>query len=61
MKEQRQEDYEGAGDEQQLSLDQHAGAAARQIIRSSNVDDTTEHWRALKRAFIAGYELAERT
>ena len=61
MKEQRGEDYAPSQDNQQRPLDQHAGAVARQIIRSSNVDDTTDNWRALKRAFIAGYQFAERT
>jgi hypothetical protein len=56
MKEQRPEDY--AGDEQEVSLDQLAGTAARRIIRSTGIEDTTEHWRALKAAFITGYDSA---
>ncbi len=61
VKEQAEEGSENGGDPQPLSLEQHAGHVARQIIRSSNVDDTTEHWRALKRAFLAGHEFARRT
>ncbi len=53
MKEQRGEDYAP-------SLDQVAGAVARSIIKESGIDDTTEHWRALKRAYLAGYEDARR-
>lgn len=53
MKEQRSEDYTP-------SLDQVAGAAARGIIKESGIEDTTEHWRALKRAYLAGCEDARR-
>lgn len=58
MKEQRHEDY--AGDESEMTLDQHAGAVARGIIKQSGVEDTTEHWRAVKRAYLAGYGDAQR-
>lgn len=40
------------------SLDQLAGAAARRIIRSTGIEDTTQNWRALKAAFITGYDAA---
>ena len=49
MKEQRSEDYVP-------SLDQRAGAVARRIIKESSIEDKTEHWRAIKRAYLAGYE-----
>jgi hypothetical protein len=60
------EDYEGRegrenGDsDEQLSLDHRATIAARGIIKSTGVEDTTEIWRALKRAYLAGYGAAER-
>jgi hypothetical protein len=54
VKEQRTEDYAPP------SLDQMAGVAARQIIHTTRLDDTTGHWRALKRAYLAGYEDARR-
>lgn len=60
MKEQREEDYAPAREDGQVSLDQVAGATARRIIKQSSVDDTTEHWRALKRAYLAGYADASR-
>lgn len=53
MKEQRHEDY--AGDDSQPTLDQHAGAVARGLIKSTGVDDTAQIWRALKRAYLVGY------
>lgn len=57
MKEQRAADYAAPGPEgRQLSLDQIAGGEARRIIKETHVEDTTEHWRALKRAYLAGYE-----
>jgi hypothetical protein len=54
MKEQRREDY--AGDEDAPTLDQYAGGVARQIIRATGVEDSTQIWRALKRAYLAGFE-----
>jgi hypothetical protein len=53
MRAHRGEDYAPA-------LDQAAGAAARRIIKESSVDDTTEHWRAIKKAYLAGYADAQR-
>ena len=53
MKEQREADYAP-------TLDQVAGQAARRIIHETSMDDTTEHWRAVKRAYIRGYEDAQR-
>ena len=49
MKEQRSEDY--APD-----IDKLAGAAARRIIRETELEDTVANWRALKRTYLAGYE-----
>lgn len=49
MKEQRPEDYAP-------SIDELAGATARQIIHATGVDDTAAHWRALKHAYLRGYE-----
>jgi len=48
------------GDEQELTLDQHAGAVARGIIKATGVEDSTEIWRALKRAYLTGYDEASR-
>lgn len=42
------------------TLDQHAGAVARAIIKESGIEDTTPHWRAVKNAYLAGYEDARR-
>ncbi len=58
MKEQRDEDY--AGDNGQPTLDQHAGAVARGIIKQTGVEDTTQIWRAVKRAYLTGYGDASR-
>ncbi len=44
----------------ELTLEQHAGAVARAIIKTDGVEDTTLIWRALKRAYLAGYEDAQR-
>jgi hypothetical protein len=45
----------------ELTLDQHAGAVARGIIQHvDNVPDTTPIWRALKEAYLAGYDEASR-
>ena len=52
MKEERSDDY--------APVDQMAGQTARRIIKESNVDDTTEHWRAIKKAYLAGYADAQR-
>jgi hypothetical protein len=61
MKEQRAADYAAPAPEgRELSLDQIAGIVARRIIKESSVDDTTANWRALKRAYLAGYEDAQR-
>lgn len=54
MKEQRSEDYAPA------PVDQMAGQTARRIIRESSMDDTTAHWKALKQAYLCGYEDAQR-
>lgn len=56
MKEQRSEDYAPAP-----SVDQAAGQEARRIIRESSMDDTTANWRAVKGAYLAGYEDAQRS
>ena len=53
MKEQRETDYVP-------TIDQVAGAEARRILRASRMEDTTENWRALKRAYLAGREDARR-
>lgn len=53
VKEQRSEDYAP-------NLDQAAGAAARRIIKEAGIEDTTEHWRAVKKAYLAGYADARR-
>lgn len=58
MKEQREEDY--AGNDDQPTLDQHAGVVARAMIKQTGVEDTTQIWRALKRAYLAGYDEASR-
>lgn len=48
-------------DQQVDSLDQLAGQTARGIIKNAtNVPDTTPIWRALKDAFLAGYDEASR-
>jgi hypothetical protein len=64
MKEQRHEDYEGQengdGDEKQPSLDQYAGGVARNLIKQTRLEDTTQNWRAIKRAYLAGYADASR-
>lgn len=49
LKEQRAEDYVA-------TPAQRAGATARIIIRETGMDDITENWRALKRAYLKGYE-----
>jgi len=56
MKEQRREDYAPVP-----SVDQMAAQEARRIIRESSVDDTTANWRAVKQAYLCGYEDAQRT
>jgi hypothetical protein len=53
MKEQRHEDY--AGDNSEPTLDQYAGGVARNLIKQTGVEDTTQIWKALKRAYLAGY------
>lgn len=58
MKEERDEDY--AGDESELTLEQHAGAVARGIIKHAGLEDTTQTWKALKRAYLTGYDEASR-
>ncbi len=58
MKEQHGEDY--AGDESQVTLEQHAGTVARGIIKHAGLEDTTETWKALKRAYLTGYDEATR-
>lgn len=58
MKEQRREDYQG--DESEQTLEQHAGAVARGIIKHAGLEDTTQTWRALKRAYLTGYDEASR-
>ena len=50
----RPQDYEG--NENEPTLDQHAGTVARGLIRQTGIEDTTQNWRALKRAYLAGYE-----
>ena len=61
MKEQRAADYAAPGPEgRELSLDQVAGGEARRIIRETDLEDTTANWRAVKRAYLAGYEDAQR-
>jgi hypothetical protein len=58
QQEQRQNRDANAGE---LTLDQHAGQIARGIIQhADNVPDTTPIWRALKQAFLAGYDEASR-
>jgi hypothetical protein len=46
---------------QDSALDQHASGIARQLIKEAGVDDTTQIWRALKRAYLAGYADANRS
>lgn len=58
IKEQRPSDY--APDSGQRAQDEHAGVVARGIIRETGVEDTTQIWRALKRAYLAGYADATR-
>lgn len=47
------------GDED-MTLDQYAGAVARQLIKQTGVEDSTQIWRALKRAYLTGYDEASR-
>lgn len=58
MKEQRPEDYQG--DESEQTLEQHAGAIARGIIKHAGLEDSTQTWKALKRAYLTGYDEASR-
>lgn len=58
MKEQRAEDYQG--DESEMTLEQHAGAVARGIIKHAGLEDSTQTWKALKRAYLTGYDEASR-
>ena len=44
----------------ELTLEQHAGAVARAIIKTNELEDTTVIWRALKRAYLTGFEDAQR-
>ena len=43
-----------------LSLDQYAGGVARNLIKQTGVEDSTQIWKALKRAYLAGYADAQR-
>lgn len=47
-------------DDQELTLDQHAGAVARGIIKATGLEDSTQIWRAVKRAYLTGYDEASR-
>lgn len=58
MKEQREEDY--AGDNGEPTLEQYAGGVARNLIKQTGVEDTTQIWRAIKRAYLTGYGDASR-
>ncbi len=42
-------------------LDEAATAAARRIIRDTSLEDSVANWRAVKRAYLAGYEDARRS
>lgn len=42
--------------EGEMTLEQHAGAIARAIIKHSGIEDTTPIWRALKQAYLVGYQ-----
>ena len=42
------------------TLDQYAGAVARDLIKQADVEDSTPIWKALKRAYLAGYADAQR-
>jgi len=53
LKEQKTDDYVATPAQQ-------AGATARIIIRDTGLDDTAENWKALKRAYLAGYADASR-
>lgn len=44
----------------QPTLEQYAGGVARNLIKQTGVEDTTEIWRALKRAYLTGYADATR-
>ena len=46
---------------QDPTLDQHASGIARELIKQTGVEDTTQIWRALKRAYLAGYADANRS
>jgi hypothetical protein len=54
---QRRNQTNGNGE---LTLEQHAGAVARQLIQQTGIEDSTPIWKALKRAYLAGYEDAQR-
>lgn len=45
-------------DTENPTLDQVAANAARHIIRTTELPDTTENWKALKEAFKAGHAAA---
>lgn len=52
-------------DEQQddkagMTLDQYAGAVARELIKEAGLEDSTPVWRAIKRAYLTGYDEASR-
>jgi hypothetical protein len=51
----RQRPSEESPEEQDLPVDQYAGVVARGIIKQAGIEDSTEIWRALKRAYMAGY------
>ena len=55
LKEQRAEDYAPLP-----SVDKLAGQEARLIIRALKLEDTTAQWKALKEAYLKGFEEARR-
>lgn len=55
LKEERQADYAP-----ELSVDALAGQEARLIIRAFKLEDSTQTWRALKAAYVKGFDEAAR-
>ena len=46
-----------ANDRQQADpLEQHAGQAAREILHARGLENSAANWKALKEAYLRGYE-----
>ncbi len=50
---------EQPSESEQPTVDQQAGIVARQVLQQTRIENTAAHWKALKLAYLAGFDAAQ--